>query len=193
MGSLGCFSFYPSKNLGAFGEAGGVTTQSAEAADRVRVLRDHAQQERYRHVSVGFNYRMDGLQAAVLTAKLERLETWNARRREIAAQYDRLLAGSGVVTPAAAPDREHVHHLYVVRHQARDQLRVALAERGVQTAIHYPTPIHLQEPFQKLGCKAGDLPITEELARTCLSLPLYPELTPEQVERVADAVRDAAG
>ena len=192
MGAIGCFSFYPSKNLGAFGEAGAVTTRSPELAAQVRMLRDHAQQERYRHVSIGYNYRLDSLQAAVLTAKLGRLEAWNARRREIASEYDRLLAGSRVVAPAPAPDREHVHHLYVVRHPARDELRAELARRGVQTAIHYPTPIHFQKPFQGLGCEPGDLPVTEELARTCLSLPLYPELTAEQIQRVAEAVREAA-
>jgi dTDP-4-amino-4,6-dideoxygalactose transaminase len=192
MGDLGCFSFYPSKNLGAFGEAGAVTTRSRKIAKQLRVLRDHAQQERYRHVSVGYNYRLDSLQAAVLTAKLGHLEAWNTRRREIAARYDHLLSDSRVVTPAAAPDREHVYHLYVIRHRARDGIRNALAERGVQTAVHYPTPIHFQKPFRDMGWKPGDLPVTEELSRTCLSIPLYPELHPEQIERVASAVRDVA-
>jgi dTDP-4-amino-4,6-dideoxygalactose transaminase len=188
MGTLGCFSFYPTKNLGAFGEAGAVTTSDPELARRVRMLRDHGQTGRYMHNVVGYNYRMDGIQGAILSAKLRHLDSWNGRRRAIAAEYDRRLAGCRVELPREVTDGRHVYHLYVIRDRERDALAEALAARGVATSSHYPIPIHLQKPFRAAGLLAGDLAVTEELARTCLSLPLYPELRDEQVDQVVAAI-----
>jgi dTDP-4-amino-4,6-dideoxygalactose transaminase len=195
LGKIGCFSFYPSKNLGAYGEGGAIVTADPEIAARCRRLRDHAQRERYLHDEIGYNYRLDSIQGAVLSVKLRHLEAWTERRLRLAAAYDRLLAGggAGVTPPAPCPDGRHVYHLYVARHPERDRLRAALLERGIHTAVHYPTPIHLQPVFRALGHAEGELPVTEEIARTCVSLPLYPEMPPEHVERVATALREVAG
>ena len=190
MGRVGCFSFYPSKNLGGFGEGGAITTDDPGIAERARRLRDHAQTARYAHEEMGYNYRMDGLQGAVLGVKLKHLEGWNGRRRAVAAAYDAGLAATAVTPPAPCPDGRHIYHLYVIRDRDRDGLREALAARGIGTALHYPIPIHMQKPFAGFGVGPGALPATEELARTCVSLPMYPELTDAQVAQVIAALRE---
>jgi dTDP-4-amino-4,6-dideoxygalactose transaminase len=191
IGRLGCFSFYPSKNLGAYGEGGAVTTNDDALAARCRRLRDHAQRDRYLHDEVGYNYRLNSFEGAVLSVKLRHLEAWTRTRVALAAAYDRALAGASVKTPAPCPDGRHVYHLYVVRHPERDDLRAKLAEQGVHTAVHYPLPIHLQPVFRELGFREGRFPVSEDIARTCVSLPLYPEMPREHVSRVADAIRSA--
>lgn len=193
MGAMGCFSFYPTKNLSALGEAGALTTDDEELAERLTILRDHGQTDRYVHDHVGYNYRMDGIQAAVLSAKLMHLESWNERRRSIASEYTRRLSDCDIGLPREVVDGKHVYHLYVVRDGERDALGEALAARGVSTSRHYPIPIHLQKPFRSAGFAPGDLPVTEELARTCLSLPLYPEQTDRQIDRVVEALRSERG
>lgn len=193
VGRAGCFSFYPGKNLGAFGEGGAVVTSDAAMAERIRRLRDHAQDGRHHHVEIGFNMRMEGLQGAVLDVKLRHLDAWSAARRRHAARYGELLAGvPGLVLPRAPKPEAHVHHLYVVLVKGHDRERVrhALAERGIQTGVHYPTPIPLQPAYAHLGHRPGDFPIAEEIMKTCVSLPMYPELTDAQTEAVATALRD---
>lgn len=191
-GKAGCFSFYPSKNLGAFGEAGAVVTDDDEVAARVRRLRDHAQAGRHRHVEIGYNMRMEGIQGAVLDAKLGRLDGWNAERARHAARYREILAGlPGLDLPAAAGPDGHVWHLFVVmlREADREAVRAELAARGVGTGVHYPTPVHLQPAYAHLGHRKGDFPVAEGLFRRCLSLPMFPELTDGQVEHAAAALR----
>ena len=186
MGHLGAFSFYPTKNLGACGDAGAVITDDPRLADRVRSLRNYGQRERYHHVEPGQNSRLDELQAALLRVKLEHLDEHNAVRRRLAGEYSSRLAG--VVTPACRGEAEHVFHLYVVRHPRRDELRDALAAGGVQTLIHYPVPVHLQPAYAHLGHLPGSLPATERAARGVLSLPLFVGLESAAIARVADAV-----
>jgi dTDP-4-amino-4,6-dideoxygalactose transaminase len=193
MGTIGCFSFYPTKNLGACGEAGAITTNDVELAERARALRDHGQSRPYVHDRVGYNYRMDGLQGAILSAKLGHLDEWNERRRSLAAEYDRRLSGFEIATPEPVRNGEHVYHLYVVRDGDRDALAESLARRGVATGLHYPVPIHLQAPFRDAAPTRWELPVTEELARTCLSLPLYPELSDDQLGRVVSAIEAERG
>jgi dTDP-4-amino-4,6-dideoxygalactose transaminase len=191
-GRVGCFSFYCSKNLGAYGEAGSITTNDDRLAEELRALREHGQSTRYYHPVIGYNARLDEIQAAILRIKLRRLEEWNARRRQLARMYEERLAGSGVVTPEIPKDeRRHVFYVYCIRVPGgrRDDLRKHLTERGIGTQIHYPVPIHLQQSAEFLGYRKGDMPITEKLASEVLSLPMYPELTDEQLERVADAIR----
>lgn len=191
LGHVAAFSFYFSKNLGAYGEAGLVTTNDGELAERVRMLRDHGSSRRYHHQVVGVNGRLDEIQAAVLRAKLPHLEDWNQSRRRNAAHYSELLSRvEGVVVPRVASYAEHVFHLYVVRVPRRDELRQRLSERGVGTGIHYPVPCHLQEAIRSSGLGPGSLPTTEQVANEILSLPMYPELTAEQREYVVDAIRE---
>lgn len=191
LGDAAAFSFYPSKNLGAYGDAGALTTNDATFADRMRMLRDYGQRAKYDHQFLAYNRRLDTLQAAVLRAKLRHLDEWNALRQKWAQRYNKGLAGSGVITPASAGgDGSHVYHLYVVRHPDRDGLARALTERGIQVGRHYPIPIHRQQAFSFLGIEEGRFPNAERVAREGLSLPLYPELTAEQVDYVIAAVRD---
>lgn len=191
-GEFGCFSFYPGKNLGAYGEGGAVVTSNAAAADRLRRLRDHAQPKRYTHSELGFNMRMDSFQGAVLSAKLPRLDSWNAARRRVAARYTEGLAGvPQLIVPTYREDSEPVWHLYVVRHPRRDELQKRLQERGIGTGLHYPIPVHLQPAFARLGYREGDLPHTEAAASQCLTLPVFPEMTDEQVAYVIQSVREA--
>ena len=192
-GRVGCFSFYCSKNLGAYGEAGSITTNDDRLAEELRALREHGQSTRYYHPVIGYNARLDEIQAAVLRIKLRRLERWNARRRELAHLYEERLAGSGVVTPEIPKDeRRHVFYVYCIRvpGHRRDDLRTYLADRGIGTQVHYPVPIHLQQSAEFLGYRKGDLPVTERLADEVLSIPMYPELTDEQVARVATTIRE---
>jgi dTDP-4-amino-4,6-dideoxygalactose transaminase len=199
LGRAGCFSFYPGKNLGAYGEGGAVVTGDAEVARRLRLLRDHGSERKYRHEIIGYNFRLEGLQGAVLGVKLKHLDEWNALRRAHAARYAELLAGleaggAPVELPREMPYAEHVYHLYVVRAEGRDALQGALREAGVQTGIHYPVPVHLQPAYAALGHKPGDFPEAERQAARVLSLPMFPELTGEQIKHVAETIeRSAAG
>ena len=188
LGDFGCFSFYPGKNLGACGEGGIVVTSNAEHAAALRMLRDWGQARKYHHVMRGYNYRMEGLQGAILRVKLRHLERWTEARRSRAALYDRLLEGSEIQAPCAMPYARHVYHIYAIRTRDRADLQRTLQTRGVQTGIHYPVPVHLQEGYRDLGYRAGDFPHSERAAREVLSLPIYPELTNVQVELVSAAV-----
>ena len=187
-GDVSCFSFYFSKNLGAYGEAGMVVTNNSDIADKLRMLRDHGQLSKYHHPIPGCNSRLDELQAAVLRIKLKRLEGWNEKRRQHAHFYDQGLKDGGVVTPVEDDGKKHVYHLYVVRSKARDDLRQWLADRGIQTGIHYPVPVHLQEWCQTYS--PDTFPVTERTVDEILSLPMYPELTEEQLSRVIEAICD---
>ena len=185
-------SFYPGKNLGAYGDAGAVVTNSADIARKVRLLGDHGSERKYVHAELGFNSRMDAVQAVVLRAKLRRLADWNERRRQAAARYHEFLADlDDVILPGTAPGNLHAWHLYVVQVPRRDQVLEALHDLGVQAAIHYPVPVHLQPAFRADGYGPGDFPVTEESAARILSLPLYPHITPDQQRTVADALRRA--
>jgi dTDP-4-amino-4,6-dideoxygalactose transaminase len=187
----GCFSFYPGKNLGAYGEGGAVVTNDEEVARRVRLLRDHGSERKYHHEIVGYNYRLEGIQGAVLNVKLPHLDKWNQLRRRHAALYNELLSESGLTLPREMPYSEHIYHLYVVQTDARDALQKALSESGVQTGIHYPIPIHLQRAYSSLGHKVGDFPEAERQASRVLSLPMFPELTENQIMHVADVIQDS--
>lgn len=193
VGSTGtaAFSFYPSKNLGACGDAGAVTTNDSNLARRVRILRNHGQAEKYLHDVGGVNSRMDALQAAVLRIKLRHLDGWIAARRNWAARYDELLADTDLELPTETPGSTHAYHLYVVRHSMRNRLRIALAERDIETGLHYPVPVHLQGALRNLGHRPGAFPNAERWATHGLSLPMYPELTDEAVVRVSNALSDA--
>ena len=192
LGVAGCFSFYPGKNLGAFGEAGAVVTDELEVRSRIQMLRDHGQVAKYIHAAIGWNARMDGIQAAVLSLKLRRLEAANAARREHAKLYDELLADEPrVIRPAVEPHNRHVYHVYAVRVADRDAVMQRMAERGVTCGIHYPVPIHLQRAYEFLGLRQGSFPVAERCARELLSLPMYPELTQEQIERVVDTLKQS--
>jgi dTDP-4-amino-4,6-dideoxygalactose transaminase len=188
VGTIGCFSFYPGKNLGAWGEAGAIATNDPELAERVSVLRDHGRLSHYLHRESGYNARMDTLQAAVLLAKLERLEHWNARRREVARRYCELLSGSGVQTPIEPEGTESCYHLFVIRSPRRDLIREALTGAEIGCGIHYPIPLHLQPACGELGYRSGDFPHSERLAETILSLPMHPHLTDHEVNTVANTV-----
>ena len=191
LGRAGCFSFYPGKNLGAYGEGGAVVTNDEEVARRVRLLRDHGSERKYVHEMVGYNFRLEGIQGAVLNVKLKYLDRWNALRREHAERYNEMLTGDNALTlPREMPYAEHIYHLYVVQVEARDRVQQRLTEAGVQTGIHYPVPIHLQPAYASLGHKAGDFPQSERQAERVLSLPMFPELTAEQIMRVAEVIRN---
>ena len=189
-GNSAAFSFYPGKNLGAYGEGGALTTNDDEVAKLARALRSHGETSRYVHAYVGYNYRMDGFQGAVLNVKMRYLDDWTAKRRENASVYRRLLANANVELPEDAPDSDCVYHLFVVYVNQRDKVRAELAERGVQTAVHYPKPVHLQEAFQHLGHSAGSLPHTERACERVLSMPVFPEMTKEQVEYAAHCLAE---
>lgn len=188
IGDAGCFSFYPSKNLGAYGDAGMVVTNDPELAERVRLLRNHGRQEKYIHLMEGYGERLDALQAAILAVKLKHLEAWIERRRAHARVYDQLLAEVGIVIPQVLDAVRHVYHLYVIRIVERERVRVALKERGIATGVHYPLPLHLQPAYAHLGYHRGDFPVAERAAQEVLSLPMYPELTPNHQEYVAQSM-----
>jgi dTDP-4-amino-4,6-dideoxygalactose transaminase len=192
MGDMGCFSFYPGKNLGAYGEAGMVVTDNPEYARTIRMLRDWGAEKRYHHVLKGYNFRMEGIQGAVLRVKLRRLEAWTEARRVAAAHYDRLLSDSAVPTPKAMSYARHVYHIYAIRTGHRQGWQEALLAQGIQTGIHYPTPVHLLPAFADLGYSAGQFPHSEQAAREVLSLPMFPELTEAQCEEVVRAIRNLA-
>lgn len=190
MSDIACFSFYPGKNLGAYGDAGAIVTNNAELAERARLLRDHGRRSKYEHQVVGYGYRLDALQAAILGAKLPHLEAWNARRRAIADYYTALLTNADVVTPFVPPHIAPIYHIYCIRHKNRDGLQKHLKARGIETGIHYPIPLHLQPVYENLGYKRGDFPHAEKAANEILSLPMYPELTDAQVEMIVQAVKE---
>ncbi len=192
IGDVATFSFYYAKNLGAYGEAGAITTNLPEIDERVRMLRTHGEVVRYRHAELGYNSRLDEIQAAVLRIKLRHLDHWNELRRQHATRYDELLSDVPIARQQLITSGSHVYHQYVVRSSERDALARLLAEAGVGTGIHYPIPVHLQAACASLGYAAGDLPATEAAAREVLSLPMYPELTDEQLRYVAARVADAA-
>lgn len=191
LGSIAAFSLYPGKNLGAYGDGGIVTTDDQTWAERIRLLRNYGSSRKYYHEICGFNTRLDTLQAAVLTAKLPRLDGWNGRRRAAAIRYSELLRGVGdVITPTVRTNVEHVFHLYVIRSRYRDQIAENLERRGVATIIHYPIPIHLQKAYRQTGWwKGGEFPLTERLCSEILSLPMFPEITSEQIKYVAEAIQ----
>jgi dTDP-4-amino-4,6-dideoxygalactose transaminase len=190
MGDAGCFSFYPGKNLGALGEAGAAVTNNAGLKRKMDVLRDHGQARKYHHAMIGWNGRMDGIQAAALSVKLKLLAEGNARRREHALRYGELLAGlDEIILPKTAADRVHVFHIYAIRAPRRDELMQSLSQQGIASGIHYPIPVHLQEAYRSLGLARGAFPVAERCADEFVSLPMFPELTPDQVEAVARAVR----
>ncbi|MBN1230784.1 MAG: DegT/DnrJ/EryC1/StrS family aminotransferase [Anaerolineales bacterium] len=191
MGDIGCFSFYPGKNLGAYGEGGAITTDSAEFERTIRILRDWGQEKKYEHILKGYNYRMDGFQGAVLRVKLRHLEDWTEARRKNAKQYDQLLSEAGLDSPKVLPDYRHVYHVYPVLVDEREKVQTYLSDHGVSSGIHYPIPIHLLVAHQDLGHKAGDFPIAERVASQELSLPMYAELTTEMIEYVVSILADA--
>jgi dTDP-4-amino-4,6-dideoxygalactose transaminase len=193
LGSAAAFSFYPAKNLGAYGDGGAVVTNDERLARSIKLLRDFGQREKYRHDVVGFNRRLDTVQAAALRVKLRRLDAWNEARRQHAAAYDELLHGLPVVTPNTARYAEHVWHLYVIRVADRDSLRSHLAAKGIATGIHYPIPVYLQPPFRGLGDGPGTFPVTEACADELISLPMFPELTREAIEFVAGSITSVLG
>jgi dTDP-4-amino-4,6-dideoxygalactose transaminase len=188
LGDISCFSFYPGKNLGAYGEGGMVVTSNGDVDRTVRMLRDWGAEKKYQHVLKGYNYRLEGLQGAILRVKLRHLEAWTEARRAAAARYDSLLAGTGVATPYARSDVRHVYHIYAIRSANREGLRAALEVRGIHTGIHYPTPVHLLPAYQDLGYKAGQFAHSEKAAAEVLSLPMYPELTASMQEEVVAAL-----
>lgn len=190
IGDAGCFSFYPGKNLGALGEAGAVVTNDRALQERIQILRDHGQEAKYRHSYIGWNARMDGIQGAVLRVKLGTLDRGNTARRTHARLYGEYLGGrEDLITPKEAKYGLHVYHIYAMRVKGRDQLLRTLAERGVSCGIHYPIPIHLQEAYRSLGLKRGSFPVAERCAEEFLSLPMFPELTTEQIETVAREIK----
>jgi len=204
LGRAGAFSFYPTKNLSAYGDGGAVSTDDEELAAHVRRLRNHGSRQRYYHEEIGWNSRLDALQAAVLHIKLQHIDRWNQQRREIAAKYDALLRNAGLVKTGALtvdahapigllqtrPEAFHIYHQYVVRAFRRDELRAFLTERGIGTEIYYPVPLHLQQSFAELGYNPGDLPVSEAAARDALALPIFPELRDDELQRVVAAITE---
>ncbi len=191
MGIAGCFSFYPGKNLGAFGEAGAVVTDDEELAKKIKVLRDHGQPQKYHHDVIGWNARMDGIQGAVLSVKLKYLDKWNEARRANAKKYDKLLAGvSEIRLPVEKDYARHVYHLYALRDPKRNALMTFLGEKGVATGIHYPVPLHMTKAYEYLHLKPGSFPVAELAASEFVSLPMFPELTDDQISYVCQCVKE---
>lgn len=192
IGDAGCFSFYPGKNLGALGEAGAVVTNNAELQEKMKTLRDHGQSRKYHHTMIGWNGRMDGIQGAILRIKLRHLQRGNELRCTHAAQYDRAFRGvEGLIAPHVARYAKHVYHIYAIRVEARDEMMRALEQKGVGTGVHYPVPVHLQEAYASLGHRKGAFPVSEATSAEFISLPMFPELTPAQIDYVADAVKES--
>lgn len=188
-GNIAAFSFYPTKNLGAFGDAGMVVTNDPELGDRVRLLREYGWRQRYVSEIPGLNSRLDELQAAILRVKLRYLDRWNEERRKKAKTYTEMLAPLGVICPSEGSGVKHVYHLYVIRTRERDALQIFLKEKGIETLIHYPIPIHLQKAYEVLGYRQGDLPVTEQCSSEILSLPLFPEIKESEMEEVIQSIR----
>jgi dTDP-4-amino-4,6-dideoxygalactose transaminase len=190
-GVAGCFSFYPGKNLGACGEGGAVTTNDADLAQKIRLWRDHGSSKRYEHVFPGLNMRMEGIQGGILAVKLKYLDQWNDQRRQAAAEYDAALSGTEFEIPTEMPYNRHVYHLYVVQSNNRDALRSQLAEVGIESGLHYPIPLHLQEAYRFLGYKEGDFPVTERIKGRILSLPMYPGIPSEAISQVVSGLKES--
>jgi dTDP-4-amino-4,6-dideoxygalactose transaminase len=194
IGSLGdcaCFSFYPSKNLGAYGDGGLVVTNDRQIYERIRLLRQYGEVEKNKHVLIGYNSRLDELQAAVLRVKLKYLDKWISDRRKVAAKYRRALDDlEKIVLPMEREYAKHVYHLFVIRSQKRDDLQKWLSKRGVGVGIHYPTPVHLQKSYEHLNVREGSLPMTERYSKEMLSLPMFPEMTDDEIEYVCECIRD---
>uniref|UniRef100_Q02CC1 DegT/DnrJ/EryC1/StrS aminotransferase n=1 Tax=Solibacter usitatus (strain Ellin6076) TaxID=234267 RepID=Q02CC1_SOLUE len=188
IGDMACFSFYPAKNLGACGEGGAVTTNNSEHAQKIRLLRDWGSSKKYVHDVMGYNYRLEGIQGAILRVKLRHLESWTEARRAHAFRYNQLLEGSAVRPPQAMTWARHVYHVYTIRTAQRDRVRQELQEREIQTGVHYPIPIHLQPAYESLGYSRGDFPAAEQATAEVLALPIYPELTDAQLREVAGAI-----
>ncbi len=190
MGDAGCFSFYPGKNLGAYGEAGAVTTNNDAIAEKIRMLRDHGQDKKYYHSLIGWNARMDGIQGAILSVKLKYLNDWNKSRRKHAEQYTELLSSENkVITPNEAAYNEHIYHIYAIRVNEREKLMAYLADKGISCNIHYPVPIHLQKAYSMLKLNCGSFPVAEKCSSEYLSLPMYAELTADQINWVANQIK----
>jgi dTDP-4-amino-4,6-dideoxygalactose transaminase len=190
IGDAGCFSFYPGKNLGAYGETGTIVTDNTELATKIQMLRDHGQSKKYHHDIIGWNARMDGFQGAVLSVKLKHLSTWNEARRQHAQKYNDLLSGvEGIQTPRETEYSRPIYHLYAIRAQKRDDLIAFLTKRDITCGIHYPIPIHLQKAYRYLVFKKGSFPVSERCAREFVSLPMFPELTNEQIEYVGTEIK----
>jgi dTDP-4-amino-4,6-dideoxygalactose transaminase len=195
LGEIAAFSFYPGKNLGAYGEGGAVTTNNENLAKNIKMIRDHGALQKYNHQIYGHNYRMDGIQGAVLGVKLKHLGKWTEGRRSVAAKYRKVLGDfDKIILPAEMNYAKHVYHLYVIRlrngnSEKRDKLLKLLSEKGISAGLHYPIPLHMQECFKSLGYNRGDFPVTENLAETGLSLPMFPELSDEQIDYVAEAIK----
>ncbi len=192
-GHAAAFSFYPAKNLGAYGDAGAVVTNDAAYVDTIRLYMNHGRRSAHDHAVIGFNERLDGLQGAILNAKLSTLDEWNKMRRDAAARYDDLLAGLNVETPKAADGVEHIYHLYVVKVRGRDEVRTALGEKGVASGIHYPVPVHLLEAYKGLGYGKGSFPVAEKAADEIISLPMFPHISAEQQQYVAECLEEIVG
>ena len=192
LGDLGCLSFFPSKNLGAYGDAGMVTTDDDKLAELVTMLRTHGWKKKYFPEMLGYNSRLDEMQAAILRVKLKHVDAWNTRRREIVEVYNARLGAAGIAIPTAAPERTPVYHLYIIRSKKRELLKEQLKERGIASEVYYPQPLHLSAPCRELGWVEGTLPVAEQAARETLALPLYPEMTDEQINAVITAVIDLA-
>lgn len=193
LADIGCFSFYPGKNLGAFGEAGAIVTNNSELQEKIRILRDHGQVRKYHHTMIGWNCRMDGIQAAVLDVKLSSLDRGNTLRRNHAEQYNRAFQNvEQIITPFEAPYARHVYHVYAIRSHERDEIMWNLRDHGIGCAIHYPVPIHLQEAYAGLGYSPGSFPVSEQIAKEFISLPMFPELTEAKIECVATCVKRTA-
>jgi dTDP-4-amino-4,6-dideoxygalactose transaminase len=189
LGDMGCYSFYPGKNLGAYGEGGAVVTSNPEYTRTIRMLRDWGAEKKYQHVLKGYNYRLEGMQGAILRVKLRYLEGWTEARRTHAAEYSRLLAGSSVITPAEMSYARHVFHVYAIRTTSRETLQQSLTKADIQSGIHYPIPVHLLPAYSDLGYKPGDFPITERIANEELSLPMFAELTTTQIQTICEAIQ----
>jgi dTDP-4-amino-4,6-dideoxygalactose transaminase len=190
-GAAGCFSFYPGKNLGACGEGGAVTTDDADLAQRIRLWRDHGSSKRYEHIFPGLNMRMEGIQGGILSVKLKYLDRWNDQRRQAASAYDKAFADTNIEVPTEMDYGRHVYHLYVIQSDNRDALRQQLSDAGIESGLHYPIPLHLQEAYRFLEYKQGDFPVTERVKSRILSLPMYPGIDPKAVERVASELRES--
>jgi len=189
IGDVGCFSFYPGKNLGAYGDGGMVVTNNEEIANKIRCLRDHGRREKYEHQMIGYNYRLDALQAAILKVKLKYLDKWNEKRKKNASIYNELFKDLDVITPYREEYAKHVYHLYVIRIKGRDKVYKFLQEKGIACGIHYPLPLHLQKAYHYLGYKKGDFPIAEECAQEVVSLPIYPELKRDQIKYIVETLK----
>ena len=190
IGDVGCFSFYPGKNLGAYGDGGAMVTNNQQVYQTVKLMRSHGENSKYTHSIIGYCSRLHGIQAAILNVKLKRLDEWNQKRIEHALLYSELLCDLDVILPYAVDSVKHVYHLYIIRVNDRDNLMKFLTSHGIYTGIHYPIPIHLQSAYKELGYKEGDFPVAEKVSREIVSLPMYPELTREQIEYVADSIKN---